>query len=76
MTDEQRLMAIALARCVFVPGIATKRFARDMAFRAGLADAGPLTEKQDRYLREAVHKFRRQIDPSIVALANRPDDKA
>lgn len=64
-------MAIALGACTFVPGIATKRFARDMAFAAGRDDAKPLTEKQDKYLREAVYRFRRQIQPEIVALAKK-----
>jgi len=70
MTDDQRRMAFALAQCTFVPGVRTKRFARDMAARAEMADAQPLTEKQDKYLREAVYKFRRQIEPSVVAIAH------
>lgn len=71
MTEDQRRMAIALAQCTFVPGIGTKRFARDMAVRARIADSSPLTEKQDKYLRESVYKFRRQIPPDVVALAAR-----
>lgn len=69
MTPDQIEMAKALVRATFVPGTATKRFAKDMA---GLAEHSPekeLTPKQAKYLYDAVHRFRRQIPPSIVAKA-------
>jgi hypothetical protein len=70
MTNEEKLMAKALAKCTFIPGVQVKRFARDMAFRAELDDADPLTPRQAEYLRNAVIRFRRQIDPKIVDLAD------
>lgn len=69
MTEDEKTMARALNQCTFVPGIGTKRFAREMAARAGQADAAPLTEKQKEYLRSAVIRFRRQIPREVVALA-------
>ena len=69
MTDDEKRMAIALNSCTFVPGSNTKRFAFNMAFRAEHGTGLALTEKQAKYLREAVIRFRRQIDPAIVELA-------
>ena len=69
MTDDEKSMAFALAACRFVPGIGTKRFARDIAYRASQKDSGDLTAKQREYLRTAVIRFRRQIDPDVVAIA-------
>lgn len=69
MTEDEKQMALALAACTFVPGIGTKRFARNMAFAAGQPDPQPLTDGQRKYLCTAVIRFRRQIDPAIVALA-------
>lgn len=69
MTEAEKSLAFALAGCVFVPGTGTKRFAKDMAARAQLQNPQPLTEKQREYLRTAVIRFRRQIDPGVVALA-------
>lgn len=62
-------MAVHLARCTFVPGTGTKRFAQDMAFRAGQPESKPLTSRQAEYLRSAVIRFRRQIPDDVVALA-------
>ena len=78
MTPDERTMAFALSRCSFVPGIGTKRFARDMASRAQAEESGrienrPLSEKQGKYLREAVWRYRRQIPDGIVYLASRED---
>lgn len=71
MTEDEKRMAIALNGCTFVPGIGTKRFARQMA-RAALLDESPeLTPKQREYLRKAVIRFRRQIDSEIVRIAVR-----
>jgi hypothetical protein len=50
--------------------LTVRGFARDMAFRAELDDADPLTPRQAEYLRNAVIRFRRQIDPKIVDLAD------
>jgi hypothetical protein len=69
MTKDQITLATHLARCIFPPGTATKRFAKDIAFRAGLFEPKPLTEKQAEYLRTAVIRFRRQIPCDVVALA-------
>ena len=69
MTDSERQMARDLNRCTFVPGIGTKRFARNMAAVADRPDAPALTEKQAKYLREAVIRYRRQIPAGTVALA-------
>ena len=69
MTDAERQMARDLHRCTFCPGIGTKRFAREMAARADQPDAKPLTEKQAKYLREAVIRYRRQIPAGTVKLA-------
>ena len=79
MTESERRMAKSLAVCRFIPGIPTKRFARDMAERARLEENGAepkaLTEKQAKYLREAVWKFRRQIPGFIVSEAMNMDQK-
>ena len=69
MNDDEKTLAFALAQCVFVPGVATKRFARNMAFQANDHPAKELTPKQRKYLCEAVVKFRRQIPASAVSLA-------
>lgn len=69
MTPEQISMARALALCSFVPGIGTKRFARDMASKANTFPESGLTEKQAKYLAEAVVRYRRQIPAEVVKLA-------
>lgn len=66
-------MAIALSRCVFVPGINTKRFAQNMAFLAEHSPEKELTPKQREYLRTAVIRFGKQIDAEVVALAFMPE---
>lgn len=71
MTDTEKTLAHALAACCFMPGIGTKRFARDMAARAALAEAPPLTPAQRRYLLTATVRYRRQIAAEKVALAER-----
>ena len=73
MTNDEVVMATHLAACRFVPGTAVKRFARDMAFQAS-HEAGlerSLTEKQAKYLRDSVIRFRRQIPPEVVELARK-----
>lgn len=71
MTEDQKTLARALATVTFVPGIATKRFAREMAARASTPDANPITPAQAEYLRTAVIRFRRNIPADVVALAER-----
>jgi hypothetical protein len=68
MSDDERRMARALAACTFVPGIGTKRFARQMAHMAESTEA-QITDPQAEYLRSAVRRFRRQIPAEVVALA-------
>lgn len=69
MTPDQITMATHLARCTFVPGTSTKRFAQDMAYRAAQTESKPITGGQAEYLRTAVIRFRRQIPGDVVALA-------
>jgi len=71
MTDDERKLAVALAGVTFVPGIPTKRFARNLAGWATdrhLAEKD-LTRKQRKYLCESVVRFRRQIPADVVAIA-------
>lgn len=42
MTENEKTLARALERCVFFPGIGTKRFARDMALAATQSEPRPL----------------------------------
>lgn len=70
MTADERKMALAISPMLvtYIPGIGTKRFARDIADLAELPDAA-ITEAQAVYLRQVVHRFRRQIPSAIVSLA-------
>lgn len=67
MTDDECAMARALARVTMVPGIPSKRFARDLACVAS-GDA-QITERQAEALYSLVLRYRRQIAPPVVALA-------
>ena len=69
MTTDQMTMAAHLARCIFVPGTGTKRFAQEMAYRASRPEPKPLTGRQAEYLRTAVIRFRKQIPAEVVELA-------
>ena len=69
MTEDEIRMAHALNACTFVPGIATKRFARQMASMAEHSPEIELTKKQHDYLVSAVYRFRRQIPADIVRLS-------
>lgn len=71
MTENEKTLARALAACCFMPGIGTKRFAKDMAARAALPDAQALTPAQRHYLLTATVRYRRQIAGDVVALAER-----
>ncbi len=69
MTNDQKTMARSLVQVAMVPGIPTKRFARDMALRAEQAEPKPLTAAQAEYLRTAVIRYRKNIPAAVVALA-------
>lgn len=69
MTEDQKVLARALARADMPPATNTKRFAWDMDFRASQANPKPLTGGQAEYLRTAVIRFRRSIPADVVALA-------
>lgn len=64
-------MAKALGQCTFWPGSSMKRFAKSMRHMAELMPERVLSGKQDQYLRQMVHKFRRQIPDHVVALAGK-----
>jgi hypothetical protein len=49
-----------------LPGIASKRFVRDMADRAALTDPAPLSPKQAAYLEQLAWSFRRQMPAWLV----------
>ena len=71
MTDLERLLAHAIspALVTYIPGCATKRFAKDMEFAAEHCPDTVLTDKQRKYLFDTVHRYRRQIPPAIVNAA-------
>jgi len=66
-TEMDRRAAKALHGCTFVPGTATKRFARDM-YAASAMPGWKITDKQRVYLFTACHRFRRQIRDREVLL--------
>ena len=70
MTPDERVMARAISpmNVTYLPGIGTKRFAREMAALAEHEDAA-ITEAQAVYLRQVVHRFRRQVPSAVVSLA-------
>lgn len=78
MTDAEKILARAIGLVTFCPGIGTKRFARDMAWRAEHNPLAPITKPQRAYLIAVAIKFRRQIPRDIVALARKleAEDKA
>lgn len=69
MTHDEQQMAKALGLVTMCPGIGTKRFAKDMAWRAEHLPEPPLTERQQVYLATAVIRFRRQIPAEVVSIA-------
>lgn len=69
MAEDERTIARALRGVTFCPGIATKRFARNMADAAERADAPALTTKQRAALISVAIRFRRQVPADVVALA-------
>ena len=74
MTEDEKAMALAIEppNVSYVPGIPTKRFARDIAAEAR-SENPHITTGQASYLRAVVVRFRRQIPPYIVALARQAD---
>ena len=73
MTDDEKAMALAIEppKVSYVPGIPTKRFARDIAAEAR-SENPHITTGQASYLRAVVVRFRRQIPASVVELARKP----
>jgi hypothetical protein len=69
MTPAERQIALALARCTFLPGSWQKRFARDMAAMATHAPDHPLSERQTAWLIRLAHTYRRQLPTSVIAAA-------
>lgn len=69
MTPEQLAMARSLYTVTMVPGIPTKRFARQMRELAEHKPEANLSKKQDSYLRMACVRFRRQLPAEVVTLA-------
>ena len=66
MSDLEQRAIHALACCTFVPGTATKRFARETYAWAKENPAKDLSPRQRGYLFICVYHFRRQIPPAIV----------
>lgn len=69
MTEVERALVTALARCSFPVASPPKRFARDLASQADAT--GEITERQAEHLRRLVARFRRQIRPSALPESER-----
>jgi hypothetical protein len=67
MTPDQLTRIRALNACSMLPGSYDKRFARALETKAAVNPEAALSEKQDAYLSQLIHKYRRQIKPEIVA---------
>lgn len=61
MTLEERIIAINLDKCTYLPGSFEKRFARDMAFFAKNQPDRELTARQKEWLYQQLKRYRRQI---------------
>jgi hypothetical protein len=71
MSEDERLIAIALGNCVFLPGTSQKRFAGNIC---GIAKTTQqITEKQRGYLYMLAIRMRRQIPKDILKLI--PEEK-
>lgn len=68
MLPDEISMALSLGRCNFVPATQAKRFAAEISSRAASKEP-QISEGEAGYLRSCVYTFRRQIAPSIVAMA-------
>jgi hypothetical protein len=71
MSDDEILMARHLGCCSFLPASFDKRWSRALAGEADRQDP-TITEKEAELLRRMVKRYRRQIDPAVVALADKP----
>ena len=72
MDSRERKIARAIDPCrvTYCPGIGTKRFAREMAHAAAQAEPGPtLSTRQRTYLLQTAVRYRRQLNPLVVQLA-------
>lgn len=61
LDDADRMAAMALTGCRFVPGSPDKRFVREVSEGVANDDIDRLTPKQRRYLWRLVWRYRRQI---------------
>lgn len=75
MTEAERQMGQALGRCAFVPASFDKRWCRAIAFVAA-GEEPSITPKEAELLRTMVQRYRRQIEPAVVALAADPAPEA
>lgn len=73
VTAEQIELAKALGQCTFPPATPQKRFARDMLAIAENNPDRPITDKQDRYLRDLIAKYRRQIPINKIVVNSNND---
>lgn len=65
MTDNERALAAALSRVTFAVASYAKRFARDIGSEAR-SEFPLISNGQANYLRNLVHRYRRQINPSSL----------
>jgi hypothetical protein len=61
MTPLQITMIVDLHRCTFLPESFEKRFVKSLFYRASHDPNKPITDRQNRYLAELYHKYRKQI---------------
>ncbi len=66
MTPLERDATKALGQCRFLPGTSAKRFARDLAEKS---DDYELSPKQKKFFWFLCWRFRRQLPPEIVKMA-------
>jgi len=62
MTDEEKQVAQALARCRFAPATWDKRFARD------IAHMNLITERQAEMLRKTAYRYRRTLGDKWIEI--------
>lgn len=61
MTETQIKKIQLLQKCTFLPGSYQKRFVHSMGSIAVLRPEMEITEKQDKYLHDLFHQYRKQI---------------
>jgi hypothetical protein len=71
MSSDERLVALALGGCSYMPGSSQKRFGNSICSIAETTQQ--ITEKQRVYLYLLAIRMRRQIDPNVLALI--PEEK-